>query len=515
MGMLSKFGTMVATVSPFSLPFGGSQSPYTTTGNGPRSRRMAVPAYGPNQALDYSAPALRDQSRDAVRKNPLASAAVDRIVANAVGTGIKPALGAPELNKLWLHWTDTSSVDGVLDFYGQQAQVMRAVVESGECFIRLRSRPVTADTVIPLELEVLEAEFVPHERNEILSDGNIVRQGIEFDKDIQSKRVAYLVYPRHPADDIDGQMINEPIRVPADEMIHVFLQGRPGQIRGEPWMARILDRLMDLDAYQKAELVRKKTAASFVGFIRKITPDGMSIDDLSEIWGDASDEGGAAGVTLEPGTMQFLLPGEDVEFTNHQDLSGQYEIFVRTAHREIAAALGILYEQLSGDFSQVNDRTWRAAVQDFRRRCEMWQHHLLVFQFCRPVYRRWAELAVLHGHDVIEDKAVQWVAQAWPYINPVQDIEAHKAEIRAGFTSRAAVVAGRGEDIEEIDAAQAADNKRADKMGLVHDSDGRTSNGFGSPGLPLDQVVNSPAAEKTKAERANDDGDDAAEADLR
>jgi lambda family phage portal protein len=458
------------------------ESPYQTTGSGYRSRAWRPGVFGPNAALDYSADQLRNQSRDQVRKNALASSAVERIVSNTVGTGIKPQTKDKAVSDLWLAWTDESDAGGTLDFYGQQAQVMRSVVESGECFIRMRTRFPQDGLTVPLQLEIVESEFVPMDKNEGAS-GNRgeIRQGIEFDRNIRSRRVAYWMYRTHP-----GEMSNgiggsgEVFRVPAEEVLHVFLPGRPGQIRGEPWMARVLDRLKDLEDYDKAELVRKKVAAMFAGFIRRPTPEDMTLEDLKEIWGDAenAEPGENVGaVALEPGTMQMLLPGEDVEFASPSDVGGQYEVFMRSQHRAIAAGLGVLYEQLTGDYSQLNDRTWRAAVTEFRRRCEGWQHHLMVFQFCRPVWKRWADLASLNGSPVDPSMPVKWTPQAWPYINPVQDQQAHQANVRAGFTSRAAVVSERGEDVETIDLEIAEDNARAERLGLILSSNAaKTSN---------------------------------------
>jgi Bacteriophage capsid protein len=48
------------------------------------------------------------------------------------------------------------------------------------------------------------------------------------------------------------------VRVPASEIIHLFRPLRPGQIRGEPWLARALVKLNELDQYDDAELVRRK-----------------------------------------------------------------------------------------------------------------------------------------------------------------------------------------------------------------------------------------------------------------
>ncbi|MHB2169952.1 phage portal protein [Alsobacter sp. R-9] len=459
-------------------------SPYKTTGWGPRSARWRPGKFGPNAALDYTADILRDQSRDLVRKNALAASAIDRIVSNVVGTGIKPKITDDAIASLWLRWTDEADAGGMLDFYGLQTQVMRSVVEGGECFIRLRPRYPQDGLSVPFQLEILEPEFVPLDWNRTTEGGGIIRQGIEFDRNVRSRRVAYWVYPRHPGEmQIDADAAQwEPVRIPASEIIHVFDPRRPGQIRGEPWLARVLARIADVEGYDEAELQRKRTSALFVGFVRRPSPEGgFSLEEMQEIWGDGAQAGadGVGEVSLEPSTMQTLLPGEDVEFAQPSDVGGQYETFMRAQHRSIAAAMGILYEQLVGDYSQVNDRTWRAAMMEFRRRCGMWQHQIMVYQFCRPVWRRWVDLAVLGGAidaSSAPDEAPTWTPPRWDYINPVQDIQAMRESVQAGFTSRSALVSELGEDAVKVDAEIAADNARADELGLRLTTDGRVTN---------------------------------------
>ena len=51
----------------------------------------------------------------------------------------------------------------------------------------------------------------------------------------------------------------------------------------------------------------------------------------------------------------------------------------------------------------------------------------------------------------------EWVPQAWPYINPLQDVQAQNLAIEAGTKSRTGVIAERGEDPERIDAERKED----------------------------------------------------------
>ena len=181
------------------------------------------------------------------------------------------------------------------------------------------------------------------------------------------------------------------MRIDAREILPLFRVLRPGQIRGEPWLARALVKLNELDQYDDAELVRKKTAAMFAGFVTRQSPEDALLGE-----GPADGEGVAL-AGLEPGTLQILEPGEDIKFSDPADVGGSYAEFLRTQFRAVAAAMGVTYEQLTGDLSGVNYSSIRAGLLEFRRRCEMLQHAVLVHQLCRPVRAAWMRQAVLSG----------------------------------------------------------------------------------------------------------------------
>jgi len=342
---------------------------------------------------------LRTKSRDLVRRNAWAQAGIEAFVANAVGTGIKPQSLAPDegfktaVQALWRDWCEEADAAGLTDFYGLQALACRAMLEGGECLIRLRPRRPEDGLTVPLQLQLLEPEHLPITLNQDLPSGNQVRAGIEFDA--LGRRVAYHLYRSHPEDGrlapMSGQGGLETVRIDAREVLHLFRPLRPGQIRGEPWLARALVKLNELDQYDDAELVRKKTAAMFAGFVTRQSPEDALLGE-----GPADSEGVAL-AGLEPGTLQILEPGEDIKFSDPADVGGSYAEFLRTQFRAVAAAMGVTYEQLTGDLSGVNYSSIRAGLLEFRRRCEMLQHAVLVHQLCRPVRAAWMRQAVLSG----------------------------------------------------------------------------------------------------------------------
>jgi lambda family phage portal protein len=426
-----------------------------------------------NTLVFRNADTLRSRSRDMVRRNPWATNALDAFVGNCIGTGIKPqplhtdAELRERIQVLWLRWTDEADATGLTDFYGLQALACRSVMEAGECFIRLRPRLPKDGLSVPLQLQLLEAEHLPTSETRKLENGNYIRAGIEFNG--IGKRVAYHLYREHPGDALNPMASTELVRVPAESVLHLFRPIRPGQLRGQPWLTQVLIKLYELDQYDDAELVRKKTAAMFAGFVTKNAPEDVLVGE------GAADANGAALTGLEPGTLQVLLPGEDVKFSNPADVGASYETFMRVQLRSIAAGMGITYEQLTGDLTGVNYSSIRAGLLEFRRRCEQFQHQVIVFQMCRPIWRAWIDAAVLAGAlpDGDGNYDVKWIPPGFAWVDPLKDIKAQIMAVRAGFKSRAEVVSEQGYDAEEIDREIAADNARADSLGLEYDSDPR------------------------------------------
>ena len=132
---------------------------------------------------------------------------------------------------------------------------------------------------MPLQLQALEPEFVPHDKHEKRSNGNVIRAGIEFNG--IGQRVAYWMYRSHPGDGPEPSAgYNELVRVPAEAVLHVYEPTRPGQLRGVPLLAPVLLRLKTLDDFDDAVLYRQEVANLFAGFIRKPAPEDPPVDPV-------------------------------------------------------------------------------------------------------------------------------------------------------------------------------------------------------------------------------------------
>lgn len=456
---------------------GNAQASYDAAGtSGRRTRGWNPGAAGPRSALNGNLTQLRNRSRDQVRNNGLIGHGITSLVTNEIGTGIVPRSRTEDegmresINAMWNRSASELDADGVLDAYGLQSLASRTRRTAGEVFIRRRLRRASDGLNVPLQVQLLEPEFVPLHKNEKLPNGNEICAGIEFDR--RGRRVAYHMHTEHPQDGNSSYGGDRTIRVPAAQVIHHFMPLRPGQIRGEPDAAASLLAARDFHEYKDAELVRKKTRAPFTGFLERAAVDtGAEVDPLTGLPKDVEDDLPSLGVN--PGMILTGIPGERFVLFDGDDNGSGYADYMRHQIMSQAVGMNIPYELMSGDWSKVNDRLVRVILNEFHRYIESVQDHYMVHQVCAGIWRWWLDAAVLSGalsapgyaerkSDVV---VAEWRPQGWQYIHPVQDVDAKLRAIQGGLTSRQAEVAKSGWDVEAIDAQNREDQERSEDLG--------------------------------------------------
>lgn len=463
-----------------------------------RTARWNAPTTTANSGVIGNLGTLRDRSRAATRNNGIAGEIIGKHVTNLIGTGIKPMSQAttelevphPRTGKsvpfrealqyLFTVWTNRSDADGLLDYYGQQTLAGRGWLEGGEMFCRARIRSKRDGLPVPIQFQLLEPELCPHTYTGYAPvTGNAIRAGIEFNP--IGQRVAYWFHPTRPQlDDFNAAELR---RVSTDYGAHMFEVRRAGQLRGIPHLTPVLVQLYELDKVSDAAVIRQQISNLFVGFFKR--PQGASDqNDLDPITGLSKKTNPLDPPTLEPGLFQMLEPDESLEWSKPPDPAAGFVDFMKFQLRMAIIGGRIPYEVVTGDFGSMNDRILRVTLGEFRRFIGAWQHQIIVAQLLQWQWDLWCDTVYNFGILPIPpdyaDPArrldytdVLWMPQAWPYLHPVQDVEAAVGRIRAGLSSRQAEVSELGEDVEVIDAQQEQDNARADKKNLKYDSDGR------------------------------------------
>lgn len=441
-----------------------SMRAYEAAGQGRRLRNWNASDKSADSETEAALPRLRNRSRDLVRNNPYGARAVDIVVAHQVGYGIeaRPNTGSEALNKrlkaLWLEWCRTPDASGRLDFAGVQAMVARSRAESGEVLLRVFNDGVGR---VPLRLQVMEADLLDHDKNETLLNGGRIIQGVEINP--EGQRVAYWLFDQHPGENWAwSRRSRTSARVPAEGVLHIYRQLRPGQHRGVPDLASAMTRMRALDDYQEAELERARVQACLAAFITS-----PSLGMAGPLRGTTNAETGERRATLAPGMMERLLPGEDVEFVSPAG-NGSYADHVRTVLHAVAVGFGVTYHQLTGDLRDANYSSLRAGNIEFRRLTEQAQWLMLIPQLCRPVWDEFIRAAILAGllRERREGYAVDWVPPAFEAVDPIKDAQAIGERLRLQLTSPQREIAAQGYDPGEILQEQAEWKKQAAAAGL-------------------------------------------------
>ncbi|HDV8349664.1 TPA: phage portal protein [Burkholderia vietnamiensis] len=468
-------------VVPTRLKAAAYESASTT---GARAKSWRASSAGPNAAAAQNLPLLRSRARDAIRNDPWAKTAIARLVSNTIGNGIQahpqhPNDAVRKMQKqLWEDSCEEIDADDVFDMAGVQTLAARAFFSDGEVLVRRQFRSPSEGLAVPMQIRLLEGDLLPMEKNEVVPGGGEIVNGVEFNAD--GRRVAYHLLQRHPGEYGRASTGNmQTVRVPADEIAHVFLALRPGQVRGVPELSTVLLRLKSLDNFDDAVLFRQEVSNLFAGFITKPPSEpGLPGDPVTGGEMQYDVDGFSPVVSLEPGSMQELAPGEDVKFAEPPGAGTDYGPFMRQQLMAAAASVGMPYEVMTGDLRDVSDRVLRVILNEFRRSIEQIQWNVFIHQFCRKVWRWWVDACALSGAMPMADYyrrrrdylRVRWVPQGWPYIHPVQDVTAKRMEIRSGLASRTGAVLSRGDDPEQVDRENADDLARERRLGIRYDT---------------------------------------------
>ncbi len=412
---------------------------------------------------------LRERSQDLVRNNPYAERAINELTAQAIGTGImaQARTDSDELNRAidaeWEQWSERCDADGLLDFNGIQDLVLRTMLESGEALVRFRKRSSDDGFRVPFQLQVIDPAFIDTSRNESTEQYTIVN-GVEFD--LIGRRTFYWLFSNHPGDNgIATQSVNnKSYRVPASEILHVYRKKRPGQVRGVPLFAPVMLAMRDLDEYQDAERVRKKIEACLTAFVTQPEgPDGVTLG------GTSTDENGKRIEEFRPGMVMYGKAGEDVKFFA-PTAAGGYTEYVRQNERMIAIGVGLTYEQLTGDLSNVNYSSYKAGHLSFQNNIESLRWLCLLPAFLRPVRQRFIDQAFAAG--VIPDAAfrayaTEWTPPKFGTVDPLKDAEAAALDLQLGRMTWPQAVAEYGFDPEKQITDIARWKPRLDAAGVI------------------------------------------------
>ncbi len=365
----------------------------------------------------------------------------------------------------WKWGEKYAEVTGTLTWVDCQRLVAESVARDGEIFIRkIRG----FDNPFRFAQQFLEADYCPDTLNVAeLKNGNRIVMGIELDG--WNRPVAYYFTAKHPGDDQYQYYQDRYIRIPADEIIHVFQRSRSSQTRGVSWLATAMTRLKMLGAYEEAEVVAARVAACKMGFFESTPPEFGTGNAYK---GDAKDADGTLISEAEPGLLEELPPGLKFQAWDPQHPNSNFGVFMKSVLRGVASGLGVSYNTLANDLESTSYSSGRIGTIDERdgwRKTQRW----FISAYLQRIFEPWLEMALMTGQVPLPvekyDKfnAATWHPRGFQWVDPAKDASATIDSVNFGLKTRAAVLAEQGLDLNEQFAQLAAEQALAKKYGLT------------------------------------------------
>ncbi len=420
--------------------------------------------------------ALRSRSRQLAMNNDYFRAFLGRVRQNVIGPdgitlqmnvreGDRPDPGANDkIETAWYRWTrkNNCTVDGRLSWTSLEHMTIQTVARDGEALHRIvRNFP----NEFGFALQPLEADHLDETYNaDAPGTGNPIRMGIE--RDGWGRAVAFHLWEKNPVNWVgrQGQQQNR-IRVPASDLIHIFVPDWLVQSRGVPWAHTAMGRLKMLGAYEEAALVAARVGAAKMGFYSEKEPEAR-IEDEATSGGEQVDPYGNAIRDAEPGHFERLPPGTEFKEWNPAYPDGELPNFIKAMLRGVAAGLGVAYNTLANDLEGVNYSSVRAGLLDERDNWRLLQRWVIA-ELHERVFEEWLSIALLKGAVNLPiskfDKfnAPVFRARGWPWVDPEKDIDAAAKSVALGVDSRTAIAARQGRDVREVVDEIAAEQEYA------------------------------------------------------
>lgn len=413
----------------------------------PGSNKKTVRAWHPtsNTADFDTIPKLeeiRKGCRDLTMNSPIANAPLNREVTNAVGWGLilqsridREALGmSDEEAEAWERnterefntWAKSKDCDAArtLTFYAMQGHVLYNTSLSGDVFALMPylKRP---GKIYDLSVSIIEADMCATPPT--MTDSNKMAGGIEIDQYGAPVKYYFKKLLR------DGMTLGSTtfdnfVPIPAfgakssrRNVLHLYHKLRPGQRRGIPMLAPVIDAVKQLSRLQEAELAASVINSFFTVFVKTnpavggladgYIPEDSEVDEEDDPRDEMNYELGSGSV------IELAKDGQEIQLADPKRPNENFEPFFLGICKTIGAATNIPFEQLILHFSSSYSAA-RAALLEawkFYRMRRVW----LSTEFCQPIYEEWLTEAILKGRVVapgfFDDPVIRfaWCGATW------------------------------------------------------------------------------------------------------
>lgn len=362
-------------------------------------------------------------------------------------------------------------------------------------------------------------------------DGPELRGGVK--RDWMGAPLGYWIRMAHPAD-INDMAAYKWKYIPATKglasgkpawdrpmVIHIVEQFRPEQTRGMAQMVSALKEMKMTKSFRDITLQRAVLQATYAATIESDLPpeaiaealgsgqtSSWAANYLSQI---AEYTKGAKNLQIDGVKIPHLYPGTKLNFQPGAATDGVGEEFEKSLLRQIAASLGVSYEQLSKDYANTNYSSARAAMN------ETWKYmqskkRLVADRFASIVYRLWLEEAINNGEIPLPAGApnwyegqnadaycaCEWIGASRGQIDELKETQAAALRMRNNLSTLEDEMAKLGKDWRQVLRQRKRENDMMKEFGLVMEADNMLNAASGDVREASGGDAEEPQGDKTK-----------------
>lgn len=442
------------------LPGRGARGPFTAATHDRLTASWLAGSRAINDELRSDLDALRARARDLAKNNDYARKFLRMVARNVVGPAgftlqarvqdgpKKPdSLANAAIELAFSKWAKKGSAEitGRMSFADACRATVVAVARDGEALVRI-VRGAQAGNAEGLAVQLLDIARLDTLRNQAPTAGqHAIIMGVEVDEFHRPQ--GYWLKDR-----ADGSTAAS-TRLPAADVLHIFLPEMAEQARGMPWMHAAMLAMHDLGEFTRSALLAARKGADTLGFI--VSPDGTAPD-----MGGGQEDGAAIKLTA-PGTYDVLPEGYDMRAFDSKYPNEVFDPFTKAILRRISSGLDVAYNSLANDLEGVNYSSIRAGVLEERDQWGTLQNWF-IDALLEPLYTEWFPRALAAGVITMPNgsalplakhekfSAHEWQGRRWSWVDPMKDIEAARLEIKTGIASPQMIAARNGVDVEDV-----------------------------------------------------------------
>lgn len=328
-------------------------------------------------------------------------------------------------------------------------------------------------------------------------DDNNLRAGIV--KDSYGRPTSYWIRKTFPGDQYgpdDWKWVNVPAQKPwgRKQVLHIFEPMQPGQSRGISEMVAVLKQMRMTKNFQEIVLQNAVVNATYAAVIESELPseaiwtqlgqgqvgfkEGMQNMLLGYMSSLMNYVGNAKNIQVDGVKVPHLFPGTKFKMQPMGTPGGVGTDYEQSLLRNVAASLGLSYEQFSRDYTQTNYSSARASMG------ETWKYmnsrkKIVADKFASCIYALWLEEEMAAGNiplppgktrdwfyaqgGLVKDALTnaEWIGASRGQIDEKKETEAAILRIKNGLSTYELEIARLGGDWREVFA------QRAEEEGII------------------------------------------------